>query len=318
MKHAIFLFSLLFALTVSLFIPTNSDACPTCGCTVNLLGKHDSATAENQKWYFRYLYEQVNWHKDGAEEVNRSVNDGHDLHDKTTEDTYHFEFGRHITEDLNVFIDLPYVVRKAVEIEDAGSLGAKQVSKGLGDLQLISDYRFWHNDNSAVSLAGGIKFPTGDTHQENSAGERFETDMQPGSGAYNYIVGGIYKFQNGQWSTTANTSYVFTTEGAQDFQYGDLFTTSVYTEYFLNQNSKYLRTHLGLDTMYQDEKKEKSSGEKNPDMGGQTVFIGPAFKIETSEHLSFNGAFLYPVSQNLNGLSQKLDFTWTAGGQLRW
>ncbi len=308
-----------FITMMFLVFSTYANACPTCGCTVCLLGKHEGLTTESadQRWYFRYLYDQVNWHRQGAEEVNQDVSNGHDLHGKTTEQTQHFEFGRHFTDNLNVFIDVPYVVRKALEIADSSNLGAKQTSKGLGDLQVIGSYRVWHNDKSTFNFVGGIKFPTGNTHEKNSTGERFETDMQPGSGAENYIIGGVYKIENGQWSIATNTSYVFTTKGAQDFQFGNLFTASIYAGYSFNPDSKMFRTHLALDTVYQDEKKERQDGEKNPDMGGQTVFIGPAFKVDTIDNFSFTGNFLYPVSRNLNGLAQKVDFEWTLGGELK-
>ena len=292
-------------------------ACSSCGCTVCLLGKGRTALGQGQKWYFKYLYEQEKWHEKSAREANELQNDGHDVHDKTTENTHHFELGRHFTDDFSVFVDLPYVVRNAVEISDSDNLGAKQTSQGVGDLQLIGDYRFWHDNNNALSLAGGLKFPTGDTHVKDSAGGRFETDMQPGSGAYNYIVGGIYKMQSGRVSVTANTSYVFTTKGAQGFEFGDLFAASVYGVYLFNPGSKHFRTHVGVDAVYQDEQKEKTGAKKNPDSGGQMVLIGPAFRVDTSRYLSFTGSFLYPVYRDLNGLTQKLDLEWTLAGEVR-
>ena len=271
-----------------------------------------------QKWYFKYLVEQVNWKKISSEQANLDIDAGHDVHDKTIETTHHFELGRHLTDDLNVFVDFSYVIRDAVEIEDADNLGVKQTSKGIGDMQVLGDYRVWHNTNNAVSLAGGIKFPTGSTHEHNLQGERFETDMQPGSGAFNYIIGGIYKWQKDQWSVTANATYVITTQGAQHFQYGDLLTTTLYGEYVFNPHANNFKTHLGLDTIYQEETKEKQNGEKNPDMGGQTVFMGPVLHVDANQNLGITGSFLFPISQNLNGLAQKIDFQWTLGGQIKW
>ena len=181
MQKRILAFSLIL---ISIFMfNTQSSACSSCGCTVCQLGK-DKSQDSDKKWYIRYLYDQVLWQEKSAEEANDLVNNGHDVHDRTKDVTYHYQMGRHITDNLNLMVDVPYLTKDAVEIKDPGDLGAKQKSKGLGDVQLLGDYRFWHNEQNGVSLAGGVKFPTGGTHRKNSTGERFETDMQPGTGAY--------------------------------------------------------------------------------------------------------------------------------------
>lgn len=310
MRKAVFILS--FVIVLFLMAIPSVYACSTCGCTVCQLGKGDSQ-ASDQKWYARFLYDQLVWREKSAERQNNLINDDHDVHDKTTDITYHYELGRHITDDFNLMIDVPYMVRSAVEIEDVDNLGAKQRSKGLGDMQLLGDYRFWHNDHNGIGLAGGVKFPTGDTHRKNLEEERFETDQQPGSGAYNYIVGGIYKFQAGRFSATANASRVFTVKGSQGFEYGDLFTASLCGDYLINPNSKHFKTSLGIDTVFQDEWKEKTNGAKNPDSGGQTVLMGPSIRIDANKSLSILGTFLYPVSQRLNGFTQEQGFEWTLG-----
>ncbi len=314
MRKVGFILSLMF---IALFVFTmQSYACSTCGCTVCQLGKGDGQDSD-QKWYIRYVYDQLVWREKSAERQNGLINDDHDVHDKTTDITHHYEIGRHITDDFNLMVDVPYMVRSAIEIENLDNLGAKQTSKGLGDVQLLGDYRFWHNDHNGVSLAGGVKFPTGDTHRKSFQGDRFETDMQPGSGAYNYIVGGIYKFQIDRFSVTANASRVFTTKGAQGFEYGDLFTASLYGDYLINPNAKNFQTRIGLDSVFQDEWKEKTNGEKNPDSGGQTVLMGPAIRINANKNLSFTGTFLYPISQELSGFTQEQGFEWTLGTEVK-
>ncbi len=309
----LFLFLTIISLTINVY------ACNSCGSTVCLLGKGDDVAREssNQKWYFKYLYDQVVWHDKSAESVNAQINDGHDVHNKTVEATSHFQLGRRVTDDLNIFVDLPYVVRTAIESEDIDHLGDKQRSKGFGDVQLLGNYRFWRNTDNAASLAGGLKFPTGSTHQKSFQGDRFETDMQPGSGALNYIVGGIYNYQKGRFSATANSSYVFTTKGAQGFIFGDLFSATVYGDYLLNPNSTCLKTHVGLDTVFQNEMKERTNGAKNPDSGGQSVLLGPVFRIEAVNDVSIIGTFLYPISQKLNGLTQEQVFEWTMSAQIK-
>ncbi len=309
-----------FLLAFLLVSVSNSYACTTCGCTVNMLGKTTRINSQDSKskWYFNYVYDQLVWKDKSAQEIHTLHHNDHEVHDKTTEVTHHFQLGRHfLNDDLNVFVDLPYVVRNSLEIHEHSALGQKQTSKGVGDLQLLSDYRFWHNDENALSVVAGGKFPTGQTHEENFQGERFEMDMQPGSGAYNAIMGGIYKFQNQQFSVTTNTTYVITQVGAQHFKYGNLYTVSLEGSYLLNPNASNFQAELGLDTVFQQEWKEKTDGVKNPDSGGQTVLMGPVFKMAISKEASLLGTFLYPVSQRLNGFTQKQAFNWTLTTKLR-
>src|SRR5437764_465678 len=131
MRKAVFilLFMMIFVISVSL-----TYACTTCGCTVCQLGKGNTQSTGKQG-YVHFLYDQVIWRDKRAQEANDLVNDDHDVHDRTEEVTYHYQLGRHITDDLNLMVDLPYVAKDAIEIQDVDHLGEKQHSKVLGDLQ---------------------------------------------------------------------------------------------------------------------------------------------------------------------------------------
>ncbi len=293
-------------------------SCGVGGCTISMLGKSaDAAGPSNTKWYFNYLYNQIVWKDKSARQIHELHHQGHDVHNKTTEVTHHYQIGRHVTDDVNIFIDLPFAKRSLIEIDDHARLGDKEKSQGLGDLQLMGEYRFWHNDQHGLGLAGGFQFPTGNTHEKNSQGERFETEFQPGFGAYNYIAGLFYKFNSGSWKVIANTSYVITTKGAQDFEFGDLYTTSLESRYMLNPDSKFLKTEVGVNTVYKHMGYEQSHGVKNPDSGGIIFLLGPSLNMHINDNISLTGTFLYPVSQQLNGLAQEQAFDWILGSQMR-
>lgn len=331
MKRTVVVFSLL--LMVLCVISGAAYACSTC--TIGQLGKGTaSAMSESgdKKWYFEYLFEQQNWDKMDARDAHELHEDGHDFHDKTTEDIHHFKMGRYLAEDLNVFIDLPYVIRQSLEVDSHSILGSKQESQGLGDLHLFGNYRFWQDDARALSAVAGIKFPSGATEEKNSVGTLFEPELQPGSGSYDYILGGIHKVQRGRSSVIANTSYVWTTRGAQEFEFGDVTTVSLAADYLLNPQARYLKTRVGIDAVFQNEEEQRKDGVKVNDSGGQTLLLGPIVKAQGlpvplrgtysagrqgNPYLGLTGSLLFPVYQHLGGVHQELDLTWTLAGELK-
>lgn len=292
----------------------------SCGsCVIPQLGKDDAlikSESRDKKWFFEYLFEQKNWDEMDAQAAHELHDDGFHLHDKTTEDSRHFKFGGHLTGDVTVFAEIPYVVRRSLEIEEHDILGSKQKSEGMGDLHLMGDYRFWKDDKQSLSAVGGIKFPTGQTEEKNSIGTLFEPELQPGTGSYDYILGGIYKVQNSRMSFTGNLVYVFNNEGDHDFEFGDVLTTSFYADYLMNPGSEHFKTRVGADLVYQLARKQKDDGEKVSDSGGQTVLLGPVIKVDVNTHVAFFSSVLFPVSQNWGGVHQELDFEWTVGGKL--
>ncbi len=296
-----------------------SQACESC--TISRLGKDDalvSTKEQGRKLYFEYLFEQKNWDRMDPHDAHELHHDGHDVHDRTTEDFHHFRIGGLITEDLHLFAALPYVIRRSLEVDSHAILGSKQKAEGMGDLNVIGDYRFWKKGPQGVSAVLGLKFPTGSTEEKNSAGTPFEPEMQPGTGSVDYLVGGIYELNKGRSSLVGNWSYVLKTEGDHDFEAGDVFTTSLYYNYLLNPDSRNFKTRVGVDMVFQTEQKQKMDGEKVDDSGGDTILTGPSFKIDTGKHLSFLGNILFPAYQDLGGVHQQLDYEWTLGGQVKW
>jgi len=294
----------------------------SCGtCIIPRLGKEDTAVraeSGDKKWYFEYLFEQKVWDEMDARDAHNLHHQGHHFHDKTTEDFHHFSLGRKVLEDLTFFIEIPYVIRRSLEVDSHSILGSKQSSEGWGDTHLIGDYRFWKSDDQSLSLTGGVKFPTGKTKEKNSIGTLFEPELQPGTGSFDYILGTVYKRDMGRFSLIGNATHVFNTEGDYNFTFGDVSSVSLYVDYLFNPQSETMKKKVGLDVVYQYEQKQKDDGVKVADSGGQTILLGPVLKSEVNSRVSFFSSFLYPVVQNLGGVHQELDFEWTAGGKILW
>ena len=129
-----------------------------------------------------------------------------------------------VSDRLTVTAELSYVRRaglregEAVPVPNVNELG--NVS-GFGDASVLARYRIAGSNETGIALIGGIKLPTGSTHRLSASGERLETEHQPGSGSWDYYLGGAAGTELGWLSVDASLLYQFSTTGAQDTRLGD-------------------------------------------------------------------------------------------------
>lgn len=307
---------ILFSLLLS--FPGPAVACEMC--TLPRLGRDTGelqAEEGRKQWFVKYMFEEQNWHEKEAREGHNLHHAGHHFQNKTREEFHHLTLGNRLTPDFTLQTELSYVSRHSIEIDDHTILGAKQKSQGIGDLRLIGDYRAFRGPKGSVGLIGGVKFPTGSTQERNTIGTRFEPELQPGSGSYDYLAGLVFQKKENRVSLAANSIYVFKTEGDQDFEFGDVVSASLLAEYLLNPQQQ-IKTKLGFDANIQYAQKQKDAGVKLADSGGTTFLFGPVLSLSANENVSFSGSFLAPVYQNLGGVHQELDFVWILDGKIFW
>ena len=289
-------------------------------CTIPRIGRVSELEKDNLKkpWFFDFTFEQQNWDERPALDAHELHEEGHHVHNKTHEEFYHFTLGANPRENLTILAEIPYVVRGSIEIEDHDRLGEKEESEGIGDLNVFAIYRFLRQDENYLGAVGGVKFPTGETKETNSQRVRFEPELQPGTGSYDYPLGVVYQLRVNSCVFRGNAIYVIKTEGDQDFKFGDLFSTSLFLDYIVNPGSKALETKIGLDLNFQHEEKQVDRGREVADSGGTTLFLGPALTIKANDNVLVFGNFLFPIHQNLGGVHQELDFVWNAGAKVTW
>src|SRR5262245_31398287 len=144
-----------------------------------------------------------------------------------------------VTDDLTLALRLPFVRRTDIR-EGHVHGGVPHVdefgdSAGVGDLSVLAQYRLLNNraQQTEVSLLLGLQLPTGDTSVNAAGGERFETEFQPGTGAWNGMFGLALTKRFGAWSFDTNVLYVLATEGAQETNLGDRFQYNAALSYRL-------------------------------------------------------------------------------------
>ncbi len=317
MKKKIFFYFLILSFFFGV-VGTNVLACESC--TIPRIGRVSELEKDDFKKprFFDFTFEQQDWDERPASEAHELHEQGHHVHNKTHEEFYHFTLGANFDESLTFLAEIPYVVRESIEIEDHDRLGEKEGSEGIGDLSVLATYRFLKRDENYLGAVGGVKFPTGETKEINSQRVRFEPELQPGTGSYDIPLGAVYQLRARSFAFRGNAIYVIKTKGDQNFEFGDLFSTSLFLDHIVNPGNNAFETKIGLDLNFQYEEKQVDRGTEVADSGGTTLFLGPALTVKANDHVLVFGNFLFPIHQDLGGVHQELDFVWNAGAKIRW
>ena len=249
-----------------------------------------------------------------------------------------------VTDNLTLSLRLPFIRRTGIreghvhggvpEIHELGD------SAGIGDLSLLAQYRFFYDRAAGLHLAllAGVKLPTGDTSVSATTGERFETEFQPGSGAWEGSVGLALTKRLGAWSFDANVLYVLATEGTQDTNLGDRLQYNVALSYRLtgalsgpaglpapmyhggpkaHHGHKHAHEEaappkgpaldlvLELNGEWHD--RQKVAGATDANSGGNVVLLSPGLRLSYEKWSGFV-SFGVPVASELNGLQAEPDW----------
>lgn len=126
-----------------------------------------------------------------------------------------------VTHHLTVSAELPYVRRD--DLREGAPAGIDHLGSvaGIGDVNLLAKYRLTEGARWGFALVGGIKLPTGSTNKHSPAGERLETEHQPGTGSWDPIVGASASLPLGSLTLSGSALYQWSTEGAQRTRLGD-------------------------------------------------------------------------------------------------
>ena len=117
-------------------------------------------------------------------------------HVHSVDNVFHTVFGAGygVSDDFTVSLKIPYEylnnIREAHH-DEPEEIHNRGDSRGIGDMTILGYYRFLNmpSHDFSLSLLFGLKVPTGITDEEDREGERFETEFQPGTGAWSPMAG---------------------------------------------------------------------------------------------------------------------------------
>jgi len=210
-------------------------------------------------------------------------------------------------------------------------------SAGIGDLTLLGQYRFYNNRATRAELALllGVKAPTGVTDRHTDTGELFDAEFQPGSGSWDGLFGAAVTKRIGPWSFDANVLYVLVTEGTQNTDLGDRLLYNAAVSYRLLRGAadgvaamrlgalpdpmwhggpgshqhghvhQEVSTGPALDLVLELNgewhAKQVENGIKDPNSGGNTLFLAPGLRFSKDNWSSFVSVGI-PIINDQNGI----------------
>ena len=213
-----------------------------------------------------------------------------------------------VTGDLTLGLTLP-AVQKEVEFKTSSGKTSQVTSSGLGDLSLVSVYRFYRRDvpraTTQFSIIGGVKAPTGSTSRRDrnapaltgTASKRVPRPLQPGSGSWDGIVG-ITGFQN-----LDRLSFYGSVQGKinsedDNFRFGNKLHYDFTVDYvtLAERNLFFVLELNGVHAW-----RNKENGTKVRNSGGHLLHISPGIEYLPLPYLILESSVQIPIVQDLNG-----------------
>jgi hypothetical protein len=253
---------------------------------------------------------------------------GKEVHSMDDQSFLYLSAGYGVTDDLTLAAQIPYVWRRGIREGTVDDAGVPEVhvhgnSEGIGDLALVAQYRFLRQERSGVDLAalGGLKVPTGSTHETDNDGTRFPTEFQPGSGAWDPLLGAALSRRWDSLSLDASVLYRFATKGSQQTDLGDalFFGVAVSRQWIPAHGDpggsaaeEGHHTHLAWDFILEAvgewKQRETVQGVRDGNSGGTMLLLSPAVRLNVHERWSVVLSGSIPVVQNLNGTQDDMQY----------
>ncbi len=314
-KYRQWLLPFLFINCIILFNQNLTIGCDICG--IGGFGGSKGAlkgqsittpeTVKRNRLSLGFLYEYQNWQHNDPHKAHELHEEGRDAHSRRNDMIYNAIIGYGITNNISITLQLPYVERRARQVEEHDFLGQHEKSTGIGDVITFGKYRFYNKLISATAILG-IKAPTGQTDERDRTGHRFEPEEQPGTGSTDWIFGMAVNKNLGHFTIDGSILYQLKGSGAQDYEFGDIVRANLEGAYTIKERDKYPGLELLAGINAQFAEKDHHNAERISDSGGTTVFFSPGLSSELTGSLNTSVSVMFPILQNLGRDHQEVDY----------
>jgi hypothetical protein len=192
---------------------------------------------------------------------------------------------------------------------------------GLGDAALLLKYNVFDplSHDFLLTLASGIKMPTGRSDLRREDGIPLNADLQPGSGSWDGVfwANTIYKF-GFRPSMNISSTAIFSLKGTNNQYLGEQsYRFGNEIQWLLSVNDNFLVGTKLLDASivfrYRKALKDKFNTLEMPNTGGTWVFIAPGIAYNFSPKVAINGSLELPVFSEVQGTQVSPTYRINAG-----
>ncbi|HLB52707.1 MAG TPA: hypothetical protein VJK48_03230 [Chlamydiales bacterium] len=195
-----------------------------------------------------------------------------------------------IIDDLSVFLGIPFSPKDRI-----GSFH----SSGIEDIFLQWEYRFFNRKRIDCTLqatvVANVQFPTGSSAK----------NPPTGNGSFTYFLGTTVAYMSSNWYAFASPGTNLTTSHSGSQTGNSYLYQCGVARYIapLSPKGWIFDFMVEFDGTYSE--KNKVHGVKNPNSGGNIIFITPSIWI-SSDHLIIQWGVSVPLIQALNGEQKKI------------
>lgn len=231
------------------------------------------------------------------------------------------ELGYSVTDRFSIDLLTAYVTqRRNIQVN---GFTDEDISNGIGDLVLLAKYQFINSQSLSWSLGAGPKFPLGASDLRDANGLTLVADLQPGSGALDWLVWSQLSFPV-KWRPTMNASMTFVRSfkgkndaylGVQTYQFGDetQFSVGLADQFLIGsqivESSAILR--------YRKAKVDEIDAFVLPNTGGEWIFLSPSIGTNLSPKTKMSLSVDLPLMANVVGTQLSPSIRWNLGAYIQ-
>ena len=209
------------------------------------------------------------------------------------------------TNRLSLGFSLPYVIRSENITESLANYSSLE-SSGLGDVLFQLNYAIKRSGMTNILLSSALKIPSGSNEEVNEFNFVLPSDMQPGTGSWDFIIAGLTEVNSilgGHINFNLSLSARFNGEGTrfdakQSYHFGNAFQLISGLNYELTLKKNYLIPSINIS--YRRTMRDLTNGALTPNSGGDWLNIIPGMSLYLA-NFKFLFSSAIPVFRFLEG-----------------
>ena len=179
---------------------------------------------------------------------------------------------------------------------------------GMGDIQALARYAFYHGGNDIAGVRFGLKLPTGNIGEKNDDGEKAERSLQPGTGSTDGLLGLYYNRRAGAATWFVQGLWQQAIHERDDFRPGRHLSLDTGVNYAVAPDWSLM---LQLNAQYKA--RDSGANAEPDDSGGRYVYLSPGISYRATKDLQFYGFVQKPIYQHVNGVQLTSDWAAALG-----
>jgi len=235
---------------------------------------------------------------------------------KRTTQSLLFELGYSFTDKLSIDAFFSYVRQERLINGNDFTF-----TNGVGDIVLLLKYKFFNQQENGFSLlfGTGTKLPFGASNLKNNNGITLNADLQPGSGAFDWIGWGQWgKTLDVRPSMQISSTLIYSFKGLNNnylgnstYQFGQEWSWSVGVSDQLIVANQLIDPALQL--RYRHANADLFNDDALPSTGGDWLFIIPGISIWINQNFSLASNIELPLFAKVEGTQVTPTYRWNVG-----